>query len=658
MFQMSKHPWALEFEEGAEEPVKGDGKQFYMFVIGGGDGAINKKGFLRKGTLIPQTYRRDDNGKRVKSKFGVKDCPYQLTDLLPPEFTGGDCPNTTNTTVVSWKTPASVLQSLSPGDKAAINHLKRWINNTQCAFWWHDGNSDLCSRYGGIHLHGIVQSSEIAPGIYQRANAGRTITDLRKHIKNINGYFDSQSVRDVKAAILYFNKQPRVFLGSRSELLRRVREAVCQFGALEPIPTTGTCGDNFGGSDVEDGADVRETIGDEGDDSESDMDGHNKYNDTIDQILGRTPASSSLSKLYTEISKPTSRGVPSYDLPRLDRCDESIPVLAPAPKKPKLDVNIKETANDKFVPQLKKIIEEARKYDAEGLMRWIDEHDNDDYKRFILHLSRNNKLENTLTTAVKELRISSHKKSFMDMAEEALTDPTFNKVEEFKTLPESFYLMFSWIEAQWKKVRSFIESLRSVVDKDTHKINCFLIVGQASTGKSYFIQRPLQKLQPFRTLVSGVGNASQFQWEKCVGQRIIFVDECKMSPENMEMAKYVFGGEEPEVNRKHKEQAPLYKAPVIACGNDDPWLLAFNQNDKEAMRSRCIRYESRVIRGVPQMKADINPRVWFYFLKALDLFRTDEDYNIGNIYEAFPELDYCEVSSDDELPPSGVVSSE
>lgn len=258
--------------------------------------------------------------------------------------------------------------------------------------------------------------------------------------------------------------------------------------------------------------------------------------------------------------------------------------------------------------------------------------------------------DNSVAAALEIIRVEWSKKNMLEMCELNLKNKDFVDNEHYMSVAESLYAWFCWAHNQFGDVRSFVETLCNIVDRKTGKKNTLLLVGSSNTGKTFFFNKPLQRLQPMKTLVGSMGNASPFMWEKCQGQRLIFVDECRIDPTNIETAKLLFGGEEPEVGCKGKIAGEVLKAPVICSGNVDPWYMARSTVDKEAMMNRCEKYTTIPLRGVPKYVKDITPHIWWYLVNSLSLFTTSAEYTLENINKQYPETALQVETIEDSVP--------
>ena len=229
---------------------KARGHEWYTVIIGAS--------FINPIYFEPQTIKKDNKGKPVPSKFGGQNA-YQTTPLNP---SGGSHPNVDQKLVNNWKTASADLQMLSGGERQLVNAIKKWINSTESSVWYHDGNSDLCSLFGGPHLHVVVKSVARMDGSYPVLQYGgdyknicKFTEQLRQHDGIGDCYCKSQRVRLLPNLVKYLGTSPRIFLGTRSVEVGTLRRqmAVDKDKDDGPINDIGCDDDDVDDSGADDG---------------------------------------------------------------------------------------------------------------------------------------------------------------------------------------------------------------------------------------------------------------------------------------------------------------------------------------------------------------------------------------------------------------------
>lgn len=388
-------------EKPAEEKQQQDSytqHEYHTFVARGGDNPESGLKWSDLRLYESQAYKRDEDGNRVKSSFSKKptgDSEFQLCGLFEADLPEGHRYNLDNTNVVQWKSPNSAFKNISGIHKTACNSFKKWLNCQNCALWWHNGNSDLCSQYGGVHYHVVVQNDEVADGCYKRSNGGSQIDTLRRNIKAVGGYLSSEYIRSLPALIAYLGKAPRVFLGSRSSLIRGVRaRLLADAGArAEMSDVTNmaelTQKDNTNDDDL---SKAKAIASCESERDDTDGLGLSRAIDKIFRQSGvgrkvgevlQDLATGCIKRTFDSIDSGSSQGDGS-------KSEGAVDFVI----KKRKDDSTKESQWDKYIPQLKTIMMEWYEWDIEHVLAAAAKQPQGDEKaKFVFHLSRNNKLQ-------------------------------------------------------------------------------------------------------------------------------------------------------------------------------------------------------------------------------------------------------------------------
>lgn len=601
---MSANPWVQKFGTEEHNPdFDESGKPYYGFIFGHSSKGSGKK-FPEAVNFIPQGQKVDENGYLIKSHYPKPGNEYQLEILSPLNF---NPPTVGDKLVHSWKTCNDQLQQLETFQKSAVNALKKWLNTQKAAVWFHDGQCGDRSEFGGPHLHVVIESAKTSQGNFCRANAGRQYQDVVKAIRNAGGYYRSTAIKDIDGYVTYCSAAPREFLGTRSNKLARYWKQNRQNPKemreeeIADPPEVNDAYESFG--EVEGERPVQ----------------FGECNDSDDDICTPQLMRQATANFGLAVAQKRS-------------ADEAFQEEAPTKDFFALS---KESASEKYVQGIIKLMDTYNVYDKERLK--LKAFENANHEKYLTMLISKRQFDNAVQAAIDIIKVRWSKRSLLQMAEICLQDKSLVDNELYLSLPESMYAWFCWAHNQFGDVRNFVATLCSIVDRKSGKQNTLLLVGASNTGKSFFFNKPLQKVQPMKTLVGNMGNASPFMWEKCQGQRLIFIDECRIDASNIETAKLVFGGEEPEVGCKGKIAGEVLKTPVICSGNVDPWTMAKTQVDKEAMMNRCVRYTTQYLRGVPRYTRDLSPHIWWYLVNSLDIFTESSEFTLANINAQYPE---------------------
>lgn len=564
------------------------GSQYYMAVIGGD--------FVHPVYFVPKAIKLDDCGQPIKSKYPSAQQPYWTADIGPP---GSDGDSVDNRKVEEWKTPAPALQKLGASEKSAVNAVKKWLNGNDTAVWYHNANSDFCSRFGGPHLHCIVQQPGRNDGTFPLLHNQNSFANAVKFCKLAGGYCKAQAVKSLRAAMVYFNTPPRVFMGTRSCHLGRFRKQVLDQpeSSFEGVPWA----DDDTGDEVGAGPSTPKR-------HQSDFDSP----DDVDHggSVGKRPR-------LDDWSDSSLGGYSSEQ--RADVC-----VNPGAPRKDVTGLGdlhgtkeLRETSGDRLSRVLECIMRYVNAYDYEVIISKVSDLNPSDpvYVTW-------NRLVRRPGTVAAILRIRDGLKSLYqnftlnEMAAQFLQSEDSKKTIYYSPA-ESLELLGKWCQYNGIVFGEFCKRVQEVMDRKVPKKNTLLVIGPSNSGKTIFLKRTLEPLTPFSAQIGGVGNAGQFLWQMCPGARAIYIEECRLAPEHIETAKLIFGGEPATVDVKCKPPSRVGRVPVFISSNHMPWLLAPAAGDKEALENRMHVFNVQSDGDLRSIEKDLHPGLWWYVTEAL-----------------------------------------
>lgn len=596
------------------EPLKSSYGKFerYTFIIGKRNPTADPD-FLDICNYTPKGYKLDDDGNRVESNFkrSNKGAVYWEEEL---RVCGPD--SIDDRAVVKWTTPQPLLANLSAADKKALNEIKSWLVKSKCAIWWHDGNADLCSKFGGPHLHVIKEACSVGNGQFQRLNTGSPYQKLCDSIKAAGGYVRSQGVKDITALVLYLNTPPRVFMGSMCLDIGRIRTTLQRKGVKWEDGMVDTEEEWF--EDTSDENIEPTAIPRTGGPRRSDF----ECTEEIDAMVARLQkrkldAGCSTGEFTGECFK-----VPQQPPPKRYRFDndqresgsvDSIPIP-------------KETPKTKHVTSLENIMKKHNCYDKEAL-NTLTHTLGDTHKitLFIRYLTRTGVLEKYVGAANDNLKTAYQPLKLMDFAKKAKESDWYPS-DKFYSIDKSLSWFIDWVKGQNWRVTKFVSDVLSIYDKHKSKHNAFCITGKSNTGKSAFFNDVLQRLHPFYATYTCAANEDRFAFAEFSGKRVAFAHEGTFGTQQMEMAKMICGGQEVDVEVKCKSKVRIYRIPFFITSNQIPWILATNDADKLAFQNRCIVYVSNPVPGVPELTKQLHPGLWYYLLQGLENDVEENDF--------------------------------
>lgn len=577
---------------------KETGFPYYMAVIGGS--------FIHPANFIPQGIKLDDNtGEPVKSKYPSSNNPYWLIDL------GRSGDDSVDTRLVQhWKTTNATLQQLGAADKAAVNSVKKWLNSNDTAVWYHNSNDDRCSQWGGPHLHVLLASPRRPDGTYPVLSNTNQYATASKSAKAASGYFRTQRVKNLPAAIRYFSTPPRVFMGTRAISLGKAR--------AEALRTS--CSIDDGGcywDDLDDPEPLPPTT-----DRRRPRNDFESANDENAPPPRRSRASD-----WGDLANDERRDdLPDkvVSLSRSSSCDRSQLVEHPQNIK-----DLKETSNDRICNVLQKLMEYVNAYEYEEIIAKISMLDPNDPWRLCW-----SKLVRRPGTTANIMRIRDLLKAdFMnvtlnEMARRFLCSADSSD-PKYLNITSSIRALKQWLLHNAIDAHEFVTCVQEIMDRKTTKRNTLMVIGPSNSGKTVFLKNTLSPLVPFQAQLGGVGNSSQFIWQNVPGSRALFIEECMLAPEHIETAKLIFGGEPASVDVKCKPPARTARVPVFITTNNEPWRLALNQTDKFALQNRIIEFHVRPDPDLAKLDKQIHPGIWYYLTQALADLSPGEEFSFN-----------------------------
>lgn len=159
----------------------------------------------------------------------------------------------------------------------------------------------------------------------------------------------------------------------------------------------------------------------------------------------------------------------------------------------------------------------------------------------------------------------------------------------YYNIEESFDIMENILKFQFDDsemlISSFVNNLYNVLERKVPKLNSLLIYSPPSAGKNFFIDCFLDYM-----LVKGnLGNPNknnQFAYQECYGKRVLLWNEPNYENSEIENLKLLLGGDVLSVRVKNKEDAPVYRTPVIILTNN---VISIMNN--YAFKDRMCQYK-------------------------------------------------------------------
>lgn len=603
--------------------------EYYTFVIGIKNPDPDNPEFTDIRNYVPRGLKTDSKGEFIPSSFKSSNKSSRYQDMELGRW--GDN-SIEDTEVVKWSTPNPVLSELSREHKAACNAFKAWLIKTPAAFWWHNANPDRECKYGGPHFHIIKQSIPVGDGKYQRLNTGAPYKTFKDAIAASGGYVYSATVKDLGALVLYLNTPPRQFMGSMCPKIGAIRRMYNECGTEWSSGYDDAVSEWFDDIGAEDPVDRECSDG-----------GPRRNAFELTEEVRAMVARVQKRKLDAGFAPGPSAddSIRDFEGPstKRDKCDylESEHGSVGRMEMPKC------TSKTKLVETLERIMYKYNKYDKEALQTWAYTLPTHDKARvFIESLTRQNLIQQYTDNARETLKVAAQPLKMIDFATKA-KDSSWYPEDLFYSIGESLRLWTGWARSQNISPSKLVRNIQAVYDMHKVKINTLVVKGESDSGKSTFINEPLQDLHPHYASYSTTSNEDRFAFSEFPGKRVAFAHEGTFGPTLIETAKMIWGGQTVDVDVKHKNRVRVYRIPFFINSQHDPWMYALNDADKQALRNRCFYYEVKKNADVPPITKKLHPGMWYYLLMGVENDYDDTKYYSKELMEghtdSVPEVD-------------------
>lgn len=630
-------------------------KEYYGVVIGAE--------CLQPAALIPQTPKRDDRGEPLKSKYNSG---YWLIDMDPGEKGDDERPTPDRYICKGWKTSRDVLDNMDSREKTFIGAVKKWLHANQVAVWFHSGKTDLCSQFGGHHIHVLYKSTKAPNGAcidphnttqYKNikractnAKGGKRKRNYREDTDNEDDsdddmgerfYFKYEGIKSVEKFIQYCNQPPRLFLGASTKELLQLRRGV--------VKTTPHDGIEFINTDIWESELAIDDTDDEHEPKRSrrigrgDLDSDGDDSDDNRKLSNTGPTDTKRQRMENVDAQSDSRMAnarrePAFD----DDCEEAVEDRnippgrgaghlegMPDNREPTIiGFDIKQTGmkydtkSVRIQRMLIRIMHHLYAYDRESISYQIGRLDQRKQGNRALYKCWNRLLaegvDGYCMKARDQLKPIFQHESFFYICERFAMSKRW-KDPQYLSVNASLDLLEDWCHFNSIDWFRFISCVLNVMDRRSIKRNALMVVGPSNGGKSVVVSVPLQTLIPLKCLLSSAGNSGQFLWQDVPGTRCVFMEEADIAPEHMNTAKKILGGEECAVDVKQRHASTVFRVPVIMTCNSDPFYMIPKQVDRVALHNRVFAFSSKTWKALADIDEQANPGMWYKITKACSM---------------------------------------
>lgn len=653
----SAHSRAVE-KKKASKSTAYQAKPYYGIVIGAE--------CLQPASIIPQTYKRDDRtGEPLLSKFGNG---YWNIDMVNGVDGDDAAPTPDRYICRQWRTPKEVLDTMAGQERSFIGAVKKWLHSNEVSVWFHSGNDDLCSQFGGNHLHVLYKSTQAPNGAYidphntaqykaikrscaapkklfrgkrrrrEDSDDEGCMDESEDENKPPRFYFKYEGIKCLSKFIQYCHKAPRMFLGASAKDLLQLRKKAIRDMPVDDFQFLSSdifeADDGLGDSDDEPELKRprRRGQGDIDSDEEADAD-HRSQSDEQPKSRKRARVDSLDPEIDERLDDKRRRTVDKND-------DEGSTESGNIPSRRDSgfvegDSNSRTTVTEEF-----DIKSTGIKYDTKSvrlqalilrIMHFLFAYDKESISHHVGKLDQRKPEHKRLYNCWNRL-LAEGANQYCLKAREQLK-PLFQH-ESFLTICERFAKSQRWKDEQYLSVNDsidlfsdwcahngldwsfFISSTLNVMDKRSVKRNAILLTGPSNGGKSVIFSVPLQTLIPIKCLLSSAGNASQFLWQDVPGTRCVFMEEADITPEHQNTAKKILGGEECAVDVKQQHASTVHRTCVIMTCNSDPFHMVPKQADRVALKNRVFYFRTKTWNDLQHIEEQVNPAMWYKIAKA------------------------------------------
>ena len=167
----------------------------------------------------------------------------------------------------------------------------------------------------------------------------------------------------------------------------------------------------------------------------------------------------------------------------------------------------------------------------------------------------------------------------------------------------------TWLEDIFRRnmidIRAFLRDVDMILSNAHPKIKTLFLEGVSNAGKTL-----IQELVCSNQGTVGYAelrDRNLFQLEPLVGADIAVISEFLAIPQNVPIAKRLFGGEKFPIQQKNKKQV-LHKAMPVIVTAQEGWNTWMGYGDLVAVMNRCKYY--KFTHAAPEAPVRICPCYW------------------------------------------------
>lgn len=608
---------AEHFEE--ENGSRLSGYQYYTLIFG------HPK--FRRTYFNPLCTKKDAKGEPIVSRYWKASSGSERGKYMLEKCDAAHIDSSTSVSkriVAEWKSEGEEYSAMAAEVKPLVNAIKKLLNESKSMVWWHSpAVGDPC-QFGGPHLHVILESDQITHGVYQILHNQRNYRAIRDKTRATGGYARSEGVRRLDNLINHLNTPPRVFMGANNLELAQKWHRVARGGEgkenvppgeltfTEDVDVVSTDGSGSPKSYAGDfGAQNNEAVATK---RAADFGDEEPY-----------PKQTRIDRVAAEFERKARADTHLYDL----------------------NAVMKETSAERQLRVIKAIILHTGETDFLKIQQAMTkEAPNNIYRLAWDKLQWRSTTKQYLRTAKDALRMEEYNLTMLELAERYVKQHGIQEQEEVMSVPKSVECWMAWCEYNCISPAELARMIQIIYDKKMPKMNALILQGPPNAGKTLFLHHSLYKLSMYSASINAAGNASEFCFQDMVGGRVAFFEEVQIDPNNIQIAKQLFeGNENTKVKQKHLAEADCGRIPIFATCNKVPWSMCM-QEDQKAMEVRCVIYKCYPDEQLKAVVKKPNPGMWYFILKALNQLGADDELTMAHLdllAWRFPEGDQPEL---------------
>lgn len=172
--------------------------------------------------------------------------------------------------------------------------------------------------------------------------------------------------------------------------------------------------------------------------------------------------------------------------------------------------------------------------------------------------------------------------------------------------------------------KQFILDAYNVVNRINPKVNCLMLHGEPNAGKT-LIGNSIVESCVFYSVISQMSGKSSFEFQDMLLQRIVLINEPKITDLTIELFKNICEGQSITIDCKYRSAQSLPRTPLVCATNANLTFYTTNRSTNEkAINARVYRYNLKTFPDLVSCYAQIHPYAWKGLIDMFVYDRKDE----------------------------------